>query len=119
MQLNHLWDPPTQSRKLAFLSDLVSPGKTEVVDKIMGKILDWETKLVDAGSRFGFIAKMVREGVAKSLGKGNSSIKSSTKEEGGGKEDYDWTDIEAWNDIIAEDSSILRQIACRPKEKEG
>ena len=52
VELNHRWDPQTTSGNLMSLVDVVTPGKTEDSEKLMVKILEWETKAVDASSPF-------------------------------------------------------------------
>ena len=40
------WDPQTRTGKLAALVDLVTPSLVGNPDKFMGKLMEWEAKIV-------------------------------------------------------------------------
>ena len=47
LELNSRWDPQTKSMKLVALVDLVTPSPAENADKFMGKLMEWEAKIVE------------------------------------------------------------------------
>ena len=51
--MNSKWDPQTKSGKLAALVDLVTTSPVDNADKFIGKLLDWESKAIEAHTCFG------------------------------------------------------------------
>ena len=48
LELNENWDPQTRTGKLAALVDLVTPSCVDHPDEFMGKLREWEARIVEA-----------------------------------------------------------------------
>ena len=48
LEMNSRWDPQRKSGKLAALVDLATTSPVDNANKFVGKLLDWESKAVEA-----------------------------------------------------------------------
>ena len=48
LELNKSWDPQARTGKLAALVDLVTPSSVDHPEKFMGKLRNWEARIVEA-----------------------------------------------------------------------
>ena len=53
LEMSSKWDPQTKSGKLAEWVGLVTTSLVDNADMFIGKLLDWESKAVDAHTYFG------------------------------------------------------------------